>query len=159
MRTFKDSQGRPWNISITVASLQRVKSMVGIDITKLTEGDPPIGVRLTTEPTLIGEVLYAIVATQATAQGVTADDFAESLDGDALAAAFDCLHGELTDFFQKSGRKEQATALKTQLRVLQAASTLATEKMESLDVQALVESALSTCAGNVPESSASIPAN
>lgn len=158
MKQFKDSQGRPWSVSVTVASLQRIKSMAGVDLTDLTTGEPPMGVRLTTEPLLVGEVLYAIVAASAETKNVTQDDFAEALDGTALAAAFDCLTEELVDFFQNAHRSEQSSALTAQLKVLKAAMGLFTKRTESLDIEKMVESAFSKSAIASPALSESTPA-
>jgi hypothetical protein len=160
MRSFKDSSGNTWLLSITVAGLERVKDLAGVDLCDLTSGEPPLGARLTTEPMLVGSVLFALVSVQAAAAGVDAASFKEGLDGDALSSAFDGFVEELIDFFRKAKRPEQATALNAQLKVLLAASSLATKKIQEMDLNQLVENAFksSSFAGSLPESSVSMQA-
>ena len=101
MKSFKDSEGRPWEIKVNVGSVQRVRDVCNVDLTELAkaEGDAkPVGVRLTTEPIFVAEVLFALVGPQAETKGVTKDAFFDALDGDALAKAFDCFTDELIAF-------------------------------------------------------------
>ncbi len=155
MKVFKDSKAREWTVAITVASLARIKDLAGIDLTELTKGDPPAGVRLTTEPLLVGQVLAAVVRPQLDAAKVATDDFLEALDGDAYALGFAAIAEELIGFFQKSGRPEQATALQAQMKVLIAATNRAKQRIESLDLEKMIDLAMTETAGTPGESSRS----
>jgi hypothetical protein len=156
MKQFKDSKSRPWNVSVTVSAMERVRDLCGENISDLIQGEPPLGVRLTTEPMLFGNVLWGVLQPQAEAQGVSREELLE-MEGEQYAEAFDCLMGELVGFFQKCGRKEQAIALTKQLEVLTAAANLATKRVENLNIEKLLASTFSTSATSAPESSELTP--
>lgn len=112
MREFKDDEGRPWRLALTVASALRVKEMVTIDVvdddgTRRTvpfdlvdSGSIPQTFQvLRTQFAKIGEVLYAILVKQIAEKGLDKDGFLEGLRGDALDAGVKALESELVDFF------------------------------------------------------------
>lgn len=112
MREFKDDEGRPWRLALTVASALRVKDMVTIDVTDedgtrrtipfdlVDSGSIPQTFQvLRTQFATIGEVLYAILVKQVAEKGLDKDGFLEGLRGDALDAGVKALESELVDFF------------------------------------------------------------
>jgi hypothetical protein len=155
MKQFK-AHGHTWDVSVTLAAMERVRDLAEVNIGDLIQGNPPLGVRLTTDELLFGNVLWAVLQPQAASRNVAREQFLE-LDGDNFADSFDALMGELIDFFQKRGRAEQATALTAQLKALKAAADLAAKRVASLDIDKLIESTFSSSATSVPGSSASTP--
>jgi len=124
MKEFRDDQGRPWQIALTVAAALRVRDMVNIEIDQLDEEGQPTGSRksvsldivdlATITQTLqvvrmqfakLGEVLYAILMRQVEDRNMTKDQFLEGLRGDSLEAASKALEEELVDFFPLRLRK------------------------------------------------------
>ena len=112
MREFRDDQGRPWQVALTVASALRIKDMVTIDVTDedgtrrtipfdlVDSGSIPQTFQiLRTQFAKIGEVLYAILVKQVEAKGLSKEDFLDGLRGDALDAGVKAIEGELVDFF------------------------------------------------------------
>jgi hypothetical protein len=126
MREFRDDQGRPWVVALTVAAADRVRGLVSIDVTDDVD-QPDGGVQrqtravpfdlidagnihrtlevLRTNYAKIGEVLYACCRQQVEDKKLTKDQFLEGLRGDALEAGVKALEGELVDFFPTRLRK------------------------------------------------------
>lgn len=126
MREFRDDQGRPWMVALTVASAERVKGMVTLDVAEdVTQPDGSVvrqsrpvpfdlidagSINRTLEVLRsnfgkIGEILYAICRAQVEDRKLTKEQFLDGLRGDSLDAAQRCLEEELVDFFPPGLRK------------------------------------------------------
>jgi hypothetical protein len=172
MREFKDDEGRPWRLALTVAAALRVRDMVTVDVDETDEDGNSTGKRKTVPFDLvdvgtisqtfqvlrgqfakIGEVLYAILVAQVEERKLTKEQFLEGLRGDSLDAGAKALEEELVDFFPLRLRKmvgllaakmdEMASQLMTQ-----AETGLANLKAEDLPGMS---------SGKPPASSASTP--
>jgi hypothetical protein len=113
MREFKDDEGRPWRLALTVGSALRVRDNVTIDVVDENTGErrqqpfdmvDAAGVTQTfqvlrSQYAKIGEILYAMLTKQVEAKGLSKDDFFDGLRGDSLDAATKALEAELVDFF------------------------------------------------------------
>jgi hypothetical protein len=126
MREFRDNEGRPWQVALTVASALRVRDMVTVDVT--VEEELPDGGVKTERKTVpfdmvdvaslsqtfqvlrgqfakVGESLYAILAKQVEERKLTKDQFLDGLRGDSLEAGAKALEQELVDFFPQRLRR------------------------------------------------------
>ena len=126
MREFRDNEGRPWQVALTVASALRVRDMVTVDVT--VEEELPEGGVKTDRKTLpfdmvdvaslsqtfqvlrgqfakVGETLYAILTKQVEERKLTKDQFLDGLRGDSLEAGAKALEQELVDFFPQRLRR------------------------------------------------------
>jgi hypothetical protein len=113
MREFRDDQGRPWQVALTIAAAMRVRDNVTIDV----EGQKvPFdivdvsGISTTMQVlrgqyTTIAETLYAILCRQVEEKKLTKEEFFDGLRGDALDSAAKVLEQELIDFFPPRLRK------------------------------------------------------
>jgi len=110
-RTFTDARGRTWTVAITVGGLRRVQESAGLNLL----GAPMCGLiaSLMSNPVLAAAVLFAICRPQADALGVTAEDFANALDGRASKAGLYALLKSWGDFFSGPSHAEAAIALAT----------------------------------------------
>lgn len=83
-QTFKDTAGRVWVVSVTVADLKRVRQTLGVELGKL-----PLGklVETLSDPETFVDVLFVLVKGQADEKGITDEQFGRSLGGDSLEAA------------------------------------------------------------------------
>ncbi len=97
MHTFTDTQGRAWSVAITVDTIRRVRALTGTDLMGVLGGD--LIERLSGDPVLLADVLYAVVKPEAEARGVDDADFGRALAGDAVAAATTALLEGLVGFF------------------------------------------------------------
>lgn len=178
MKEFRDDQGRPWMVALTVAAAERVRGLVTIDVTE--DVDQPDGTvarqtravpfdlidvgninrtleLLRTNYGKIGEVLYAICRQQVEDKSLTKEQFLEGLRGDAIEAGVKALEQELIDFFPQGLRRmvgliaQKMDELSGEIRQ-RAEAEMAAATVESLGLSG-------TRSTRPLESSESIPAN
>ncbi len=110
MRSFKDTEGRVWTVSVNVAAVKRVRALCGVDLASAIEATPDGGIsagtlsRLAADPVLLVDVLYALAKDEAEKRGVGDEEFGRAMAGDALDAAAKALIEEIVDFFPNPKR-------------------------------------------------------
>ena len=165
MREFKDSEGRPWRLSLTVSSAARVKDLVRVVMPPRAEGDPP-----SSEPVpfdlidageiartfqilrsnflALGQTLYAILLPEAESRGISREAFLDGMSGDALEAGGTALEEELVSFFPPRLRGVVSSLA---ARMTELAAELTTQ------AEAALRSTPGISSGPPPASSASTP--
>ena len=110
MRNFIDSSGRVWVVDINVATVKRVKAIAQINLLEVVQGD--LIERLSTDPVLLADVLYAVCQPQALREQVSDEAFGQALAGDVIDRATTALLEGLIEFFPEPRRRllEKATA-------------------------------------------------
>lgn len=136
MKTFKDRQGKTWEISIDVAALKRVKGVLDLDLTAVIEGD--LIKRLSSDVILLCDVIYVLCQPQAEEHfGENSDEqFGRSLDADCFAEAEEAFWAELVNFFRSRGgnwisRMRQKVA-ETQAKALEVTERKATKHLDEM---------------------------
>ncbi len=156
MKTFKDTQDRSWEICINVASLKRVRTMLGIDLPSLWEdGMKPLAKLLGNACDLV-DVLYVLVKPEADRRGVTDEQFGSAFKGDVLDAAEDAFMQEFIDFFPKAkatNLRKITTEARKLMEMIQDRTVQALEKIDT----ATLEKQLLNSLGVAPESAESSP--
>ena len=113
MREFRDDQGRPWQVALTVAAARRVRDNVTVevdgkkvpfDIVDVASISTTMQV-LRGQYTTLAEALYYVLIAQVEGKGLTQDQFFDGLRGDALDAGAKALEAELIDFFPERLRR------------------------------------------------------
>ena len=148
MRSFKDAQGRSWDVAVDYAFIRKAKSRLGLDFL-----DP--------ESNALGEVFASMetgcdaialaLESQFEKRGLEGEDRYEGWDGKTLRAALDALVEELADFFLSGGRPNLEAAVKKMQDGYGEAVRLTTERVKALDVKDTISKGLS---GNAPDGSA-----
>ena len=154
MKTFTDTAGRTWTISLNLGTAMAVKDALGIDLLQPEAGDPPLLTRLGTDELLLGEVICCLLAGQFEANKVTAEDVRASFDGATLLAAQKAFYEELVDFFRQRGRADRARAVETQAKMIEAAVKAVEIRIAGIDVDETIRGAMS---GSSLEPSESTP--
>jgi len=152
MKTFTDSTGKTWTISLTIDAAKRVKGLAGVNLLDLTAGEPPLLTRLGTDVILLCDVLYCLVKPQADAAGVTDEQFGSALGGEAILAAQTAFYEELVDFFHKAGRGEVARAVQTQRRMIDLTIQRIETRIEHMDIETMLDAALGKSSTSLPAS-------
>ena len=152
MKTFTDNAGRTWTVSLTIDAAKRVRGLLSVNLLEPEAGDPPLLTRLGTDVILLCDVVFALIKPQADAAGVTDEQFAAALGGDVILAAQTAFYEELVVFFRKLGRTDLAKAVDAQRRMIDLAVRRIETRIDRLDLEATIESAL----GAVSERSESI---
>ena len=154
MKTFNDAAGRTWSIALTLGTALHVKNKLDIDLLQPEAGEPPLLTQLGTDEMLLGEVLCALLESQFDTHKVTDADVRMAFDGKTLLAAQQAFYEELTDFFQSRGRMDRAKAVAAQATLIEKATAAIESKIETMDLDRLVDGALS---GSWQEPSGSTP--
>src|SRR5579885_3157412 len=119
---FQDVKGRTFRAAVSLTTAARLRE-IGFDVNKM--GEPDFWVRLAEDPELLGKVLWLMVEPSATVQGVTPEDFGNSLEGDAIYAASQAMREALLSFCQPGVRP----ALRNLLEKGKAAQQIAIEQL------------------------------
>ena len=134
MRTFTDTTGHVWNLSVSVLTVKRVKESTDVLLTELFDNDCALLGRLSKDVCQLVSIIWVICQSQAEQAGVSEDDFAERLGGDALGDASEAFARAIADFFTSP---EQRRGLHAILNTLQAtgreAAGMAADRIEELD--------------------------
>ena len=110
LKSFTDNKGRTWMLEVTVATIKRVRALCKVDLNSIVELDKnnkpsaELLERLSSDPVLLVDVLYAVCKPQADKLGITDEDFGESMAGDAIEHATTALLEEVIDFFPEAKR-------------------------------------------------------
>ena len=165
MREFRDDQGRPWQLALTVAAALRVKDNVKIEVEGKEQPFDIVDVSSIAQTmqvmrgqyTTLAEALYFILLPQTESKAVSKDSFLDGMRGDALDEAAKCLEQELVDFFPKRLRGLVALiAAKMDTTSDEAIQQFQTQLEKATTEDLLAQSGVQF--GSVPESSASTPA-
>ncbi|QDU33050.1 hypothetical protein KS4_10910 [Poriferisphaera corsica] len=146
MKTFTDSTGRSWMLTLNLGTAMLVKDRLGIDLLQPessrepTLDDPegqPVLTLLGTDEMLLGQVLCCMLEDQFTKHEVTEVDVRASFDGQTLLAAQKAFYEELVDFFQSRGRNDRAKAVSKQMEMISAAIQAAEAKIDMITTSPL----------------------
>ena len=103
MQKFIDRRGRVWIVDIDNTTLRRVKAMTDVRLLDAIDGD--LVTQLSSDPLLLGDVLFAICKPQADQQNVSDESFAEGLAGDSIDEATKAVVDALVAYFPESRRR------------------------------------------------------
>ena len=165
MKTFTDNTGRTWTLLVNVATIKRVRALCGVDLNSIIEvedGKPTTKLleRLSTDPVLLVDVLYAVCRPECEQKGVSDEDFGAAMAGDAIEQATSALLDEVIDFFPEAKRMAFRKILSASRRFEEMARKRLAAAMADSGFEARVVSELERLTGlspNAPESSESTP--
>ena len=134
MKSFTDNLGRTWTLVVNVAAIKRVRALCGVDLNAIVEIDKEnnptaeLLERLSSDPVLLVDVLYAVCKPECDQKNISDEDFGAAMAGDAIEQATSALLDEVVDFFPETKR----TALRRILNATRRFETLAKKKLEDL---------------------------
>ncbi len=155
MRTFVDNAGRTWTVQINVDAIKRVRDLVGVNLLEVLDGK--LLERLTADPVLLCDVLYAACRVEADTRQVGDVDFGRAMAGDAIDAATTALLEELVAFFPKGRRAVMEKALRKLVALEAAALNVVAARLDSPELEEALRKQLTSLSGSAPASSASAP--
>lgn len=139
-RTFKDEEGREWQLKVHVPAARRVLDECQVDL--LEVGDGQLVKRLIEHPADLVGVLWVLVEQQAQAADVSPEAFGMGLCGEAIDAAIDCLFQALCDFFPPSKRAILRAAMEKVRQTEMRAQEESLKALESPELQELLDDAV-----------------
>ncbi len=110
MKSFTDNQGRAWTLVVNVAAIKRVRALCDVDLNAIVEIDKDnnpstkLLERLSSDPVLLVDVLYAVCKPDCDQKNVSDQDFGAAMAGDAIDHATAALLDEIVDFFPEAKR-------------------------------------------------------
>ena len=134
MKSFTDNLGRTWTLVVNVAAIKRVRALCGVDLNAIVEIDKEnnptaeLLERLSYDPVLLVDVLYAVCKPECDQKNISDEDFGAAMAGDAIEQATSALLDEVVDFFPTAKR----TALRRILNATRRFETLAKKRLEDL---------------------------
>lgn len=159
MKSFKDREGRAWDLFLTLGSLKRIKAATGLDMLDLRQWESnetnPLN-RLSHDPAVLADTLCALCRSQLDSRGLTDEQFADALGGEAIDDALMALVEEWADFFHQGRKPTESTLLRQSLKVLTEIRARNAATAETLS-KITVEQILNRSPTNSPESLVSTP--
>lgn len=110
MHAFKDNKSRTWELTITVADLDRVLKGADFDLTAVLKNDYKPLLELLDDPRKLTGVLWTLCEKQAEKLRVEPEEFGSGLAGDVLEAAWTAFKDELLFFIPNRSRRENIAA-------------------------------------------------
>jgi len=160
VKTFNDNSGRTWTVSLNVDAIKRVRALADVDLMQAVGG--ALLERLTTDPVVLCDVLYAVCRDEAEAKSVSDEEFGRALAGDAIEAATSALLEELVSFFPTEAKRRVLGKATAKLKALQArALEVAERRIDSPELDREMANALQNAgisSGSSPESAESTQA-
>lgn len=160
MHTFTDSEGREWEVKLTIGVERKVHEAAGVYLSDLS--DNATLDRLANESVLLADVLWAIVGPQAAERKIAKQGFEDALYGESLEAAQKAVIEETLDFLGHRGQTIRK-ARENRLRIEQELEKANLKGMEGLTGEELFQVFASSLAastgllGNGRESAESTP--
>jgi len=159
MKTFTDTTGRVWTVTINVNAIKRVRALIDVDLLEVIEGT--LLERLIRDPILLCDVVYAVCKPEADKLGVTDEEFGKAMAGDAIDQATKALLEELVGFSPSpQGRANLQRILETTWRMIEKAQEVIAARIDSGEIERAAEQLLATSSdssGSSPASAASSP--
>jgi len=134
MKSFTDNLGRTWTLVVNVAAIKRVRALCDVDLNAIVEIDrdnnpsTKLLERLSSDPVLLVDVLYAVCKPDCDQKQVSDQDFGVAMAGDAIDHATTALLDEIVDFFPEAKR----LAFKKILSATRRFEEIAKKKLETM---------------------------
>ena len=138
MKTFKDPAGQVWTIDVTVNTVRRIKSLLGVNLQEVITGD--LLERMSSDVILLVDMLYVACKDEADARGITDEKFGALLGGDVLESATIAFMEALINFFPLGRRKLLQKAMERMQNLETQILKKAEELLDSPDLLNRIES-------------------
>jgi len=141
MAQFKDNKERSWTIDINVAVVKRVKARIQIDLLEAFNGK--FLEDLSRDPVRLVDLLYVLCEAQATAVGITDEQFGEAMAGDSILSATDAFISALVDFSPSPRARASLTEIRRLMKEAESkAHDLVDARIKRIDVNEWAEIAV-----------------
>ena len=111
MKTFKDSAGRTWTISLNTTAVKRVRASLDINLLDVASDGGTLIQRIESDICLLCDILYVLCKDEADKLGLTDEEFGKSMAGEVIDIASAAFLEELVCFFPAARGRLLAKAL------------------------------------------------
>ena len=180
MKTFRDTAGREWAITVDVNAIKRVMKApiehlgepLKVNLLELVDPDGELLKKVVAYPPLVCDIAYALCKPQCDEKNVGDEEFGRSMGGDVLERVLDLVIEETIDFFPQGRRAVLKKVLTKSQAFAEKAKTLIETRLAAGELDAAIDALLEPelkklealpisgtgSVGNLPASSASTPA-
>jgi hypothetical protein len=130
-KMFGDNAGRRWTLELNVGAIKRVRTLCGVDLLEIATGSG-LAERLSNDPVLLCDAIYAAIKPEADKAGVTDEEFGRAMAGDAIADAAQAFLDELVAFFPRGRRDLLRRAVEGMRGIEAEGMELAGHKLEQI---------------------------
>jgi hypothetical protein len=150
MKTFRDTAGREWAITVDVNAIKRVMKApiehlgepLKVNLLALVEPDSAILKQLVEFPPLVCDIAYAICKPQCDEKNISDEEFGRALGGDGLEKVLDLVLEETIDFFPQARRTVLRRVLEKGRVFASKAQALVTARLEAGELDAAIDAAM-----------------
>ncbi len=150
MKTFRDTAGREWAITVDIGAIKRVMKAsiehfgdpLKVNLLALVEPDSELLKKVIEYPPLVCDIAYAICKPQCDAKNIGDEEFGQALGGDVLEKALDCILEETIDFFPQSRRAVLQKVLEKSQAFAEKAKTLTSARLAAGELDAAIDMVL-----------------
>ena len=111
MHSFVDKEGRSWAVVVNIGAVKCVRALcAGLNILELIsvdengKTDSSTLDKLSNDPVLLVDTIYAVCKPEADKLGITDEQFGAAMNGDAIERATRAFLDEVVDFFPEAKR-------------------------------------------------------
>lgn len=140
MHTFKDKTGHDWTLEIDYDMAVKLNDATGFDIQ--TAFDKESIASTFSDIFKVGGILWTTLSAQAGDLGITQEQFAKRINGDALEDATIALMEEIIDFFPRARRSALRASVTKTREIENLVAERAVKMLESGSLNAEIENAL-----------------
>lgn len=137
---FKDAAGREWRFTPSLGLFDAIQEATGVDL--IPDGNDVSAVMsLPMNRKKLADVAWAAV--KSNANGVTREQFRESLDGDALTSCWGALLDAVVFFTPIASRAEVQAAIEVQAAAMERGTAAVVATLKSQETEAAIDAAIS----------------
>lgn len=156
MKTFVDTQERTWSVAVNVTAMKRVRDLCKVDLMDAVTDGGKLLERLTLDPVLLCDVIFALCRDQAVKDGVSDEAFGSAMAGDPIEDATTALLEELVNFFPETKRPVFALVVSKIKKYRNMATAAVRKRIEdpALDkrIETLIEQTIGDAFNDLPSS-------
>ena len=151
MRTFKDLDGRQWEISLNLANAMKLRNRFGADLFTPEVADirdldenamfRQIG-KLVTDPLRVAEITLVMLESQFEKAGVDAEYVMTKMDGSTVKAIRNAFLEEYGEFLAQQGSESVAKIFQKAKETYELADRKGAMAVDGLDVEKAVEESI-----------------
>ena len=131
---FTDKSGKAWDISLTIGSIKRVKSNIGVDLLDIEGGEEPLISRLLLDEVLLAEVIAELISDQL--GDMSQAEMLDRFDGETLAAASKAFWEEMKGFFTSKSRQDRLAVILKATSLLETAISQGAQRVSEIEIDA-----------------------
>ena len=135
MEKFKDTEGKEWEIKITISTIKHVRNELKVDLSDL-ESIRVLG----NDICLLVDCIYTCCKEEADKSGITDQQFGERMAGESIERASDAFMDELINFFPAQKANLLRKTLARTREILEGQTEEVEKRIADLSYEQLIDS-------------------